>query len=278
MGTDDVCLGNGAPKDPSHFSLPGSLNAKPGETRILLDGKIPTHYRLGVTHRITIIPSNASSDPTWFLVDAASSTTGVGRLSRVGDGNDIQWALKCGDTRAAFFSPKNAPVDILWTAPNSSSDFEGVPFGNKASKAVALRVAAATSLGNISVNAVILNSTAAPLPAHEKKYFCVYARAAKTGGTGIAIPRKQCIGMPVDTPGASTMSACEAECYIGNGTYFCARCSHVYDPAKDDPVHRRAFEDLPDSWVCPTCGAPKSAYAKQIINNTGGGTSIWAHH
>merc|ERR1712039_777165 len=40
--------------------------------------------------------------------------------------------------------------------------------------------------------------------------------------------------------------------------YQCAICNHVYDPVKDGSG--RAFEDLPDSWVCPVCGVPKSLY------------------
>ena len=39
------------------------------------------------------------------------------------------------------------------------------------------------------------------------------------------------------------------------GTFFA-----VYDPVKDG--NGTAFEDLPDSWACPVCGAPKSAYTK----------------
>ena len=38
-------------------------------------------------------------------------------------------------------------------------------------------------------------------------------------------------------------------------------CGHIYDPAKGDPDHGippgRAFEDLPDEWVCPVCGREK---------------------
>jgi rubredoxin len=38
----------------------------------------------------------------------------------------------------------------------------------------------------------------------------------------------------------------------------------VYDPQKGDPEGNipagTAFEDLPDNWVCPDCGAPKSSF------------------
>lgn len=45
------------------------------------------------------------------------------------------------------------------------------------------------------------------------------------------------------------------------GTYVCTVCAHVYDPAADGAG--AAFEDLLDSWVCPVCGQPKSAYEPQ---------------
>lgn len=51
-------------------------------------------------------------------------------------------------------------------------------------------------------------------------------------------------------------------------SHKCAICDHVYDAEKDG--NGTAFEDLPDSWVCPVCGAPKSAYTQMLPN-------VWAH-
>ena len=49
--------------------------------------------------------------------------------------------------------------------------------------------------------------------------------------------------------------------------YVCSVCGYVYDPAAGDPDHGikpgTAFEDLPDDWTCPVCGAPKSAFNPQ---------------
>ena len=45
-------------------------------------------------------------------------------------------------------------------------------------------------------------------------------------------------------------------------SYKCTVCQHVYDPVRDGVG--KAFEDLPDTWVCPQCGAKKSAYKKTL--------------
>ena len=46
--------------------------------------------------------------------------------------------------------------------------------------------------------------------------------------------------------------------------YVCTVCNYVYDPELGDPDADIApgtpFEDIPDDWVCPTCGAKKSDF------------------
>jgi len=46
--------------------------------------------------------------------------------------------------------------------------------------------------------------------------------------------------------------------------YVCSVCGYVYDPDKGDPDSGIApgtrFEDIPDSWTCPVCGAEKSMF------------------
>ena len=48
--------------------------------------------------------------------------------------------------------------------------------------------------------------------------------------------------------------------------YKCIVCGYIYDPAIGDPDNGVApgtsFEKLPDSWVCPECGAPKTEFEK----------------
>lgn len=46
--------------------------------------------------------------------------------------------------------------------------------------------------------------------------------------------------------------------------YICVPCTYVYDPEEgdiDNGVHPdTAFEDIPDDWVCPICGASKEEF------------------
>jgi flavin reductase (DIM6/NTAB) family NADH-FMN oxidoreductase RutF/rubredoxin len=50
-------------------------------------------------------------------------------------------------------------------------------------------------------------------------------------------------------------------------SYVCNVCGYVYDPVKGDPDNGIApgtnFEDVPDSWTCPVCGADKSKFEKE---------------
>ena len=49
--------------------------------------------------------------------------------------------------------------------------------------------------------------------------------------------------------------------------YVCSVCGYVYNPEKGDPNNNvpagTKFEDLPDDWSCPVCGAAKSQFEKQ---------------
>ena len=48
--------------------------------------------------------------------------------------------------------------------------------------------------------------------------------------------------------------------------YRCAVCGYIYDPELGDPDSGiepgTPFNDIPDSWVCPVCGADKSSFEK----------------
>ena len=46
----------------------------------------------------------------------------------------------------------------------------------------------------------------------------------------------------------------------------CIVCGYIYDPEAGDPMSGidpgTPFEDLPDDWVCPVCGASKDQFEK----------------
>ncbi len=46
--------------------------------------------------------------------------------------------------------------------------------------------------------------------------------------------------------------------------YQCMVCDHIYDPVEGDPDGGidpgTPFEDIPDDWICPVCGAEKSDF------------------
>ncbi|QLH74363.1 MAG: rubredoxin [Methanomassiliicoccales archaeon] len=45
--------------------------------------------------------------------------------------------------------------------------------------------------------------------------------------------------------------------------YVCPICGYIYDPEKGDPDSGispgTSFEDIPDDWHCPYCGATKNS-------------------
>lgn len=47
-------------------------------------------------------------------------------------------------------------------------------------------------------------------------------------------------------------------------TYTCTICGYVYDEEAGDPEHGIApgtkWEDVPDDWTCPVCGATKDQF------------------
>ena len=49
--------------------------------------------------------------------------------------------------------------------------------------------------------------------------------------------------------------------------YVCTVCGYVYDPEQGDPdsdiAPGTSFDDLPEDWVCPICGAEKSDFEKE---------------
>jgi rubredoxin len=46
--------------------------------------------------------------------------------------------------------------------------------------------------------------------------------------------------------------------------WICSICQYEYDPAQGDPENGVAagtpFEELPEGWTCPICGAGKEMF------------------
>lgn len=46
--------------------------------------------------------------------------------------------------------------------------------------------------------------------------------------------------------------------------YVCTICGYEYDPAEGDEANGiapgTAFEDIPEDWTCPLCGAGKDSF------------------
>ena len=55
--------------------------------------------------------------------------------------------------------------------------------------------------------------------------------------------------------------------------YRCGICTHIYDEAKGDPdtgiKPGTRWEDIPDDWVCPECGATKKAFKLMELDKPG---------
>ena len=153
MGTDDVCTGSGAAHVKSHKSLPATLNARAGDTVLLLDGRPATMSPQNTTngsHVITVVQGEATASqtlPTWFMLDI-----GVGVLTSLPGAPPVSWAVACNGTRASFRADPGSNVSLAWQAPRSGLERPPV-----------LRVATASAMGNISINAAVLALSPDPI-------------------------------------------------------------------------------------------------------------------
>jgi rubredoxin len=54
---------------------------------------------------------------------------------------------------------------------------------------------------------------------------------------------------------------------ISMDRYVCTICGYVYDPEQGDPDNGvaagTAWDDVPDDWECPVCGASKDDFEKE---------------
>jgi rubredoxin len=60
----------------------------------------------------------------------------------------------------------------------------------------------------------------------------------------------------------TTLNELPREVYMQK--YKCSVCGYIYDPEVGDPdggiEPSTAFDDLPDDWACPVCGAAKEEF------------------
>jgi len=67
---------------------------------------------------------------------------------------------------------------------------------------------------------------------------------------------------------ADRLRAAEKFMVIGSGTAACKGCGYEYSPDKGDPdfpvARGTLFQDLPEDYVCPICGAPKSKFESRV--------------
>ena len=81
--------------------------------------------------------------------------------------------------------------------------------------------------------------------------------------------RRNCLRKTMDAFTRQAISVfsqetCEEVARIGN--WKCTVCDYVYIPEFGDPERGippgTPFENLPDSWICPDCGKPKTVFQK----------------
>lgn len=95
-----------------------------------------------------------------------------------------------------------------------------------------------------------------------------YYHAVKGGRSSQNAPTYQ----KIDVPAAGNISASVSQPAVKGKTnmqkYVCKVCGYVYDPVVGDPdggvKPGTAFADIPDTWVCPVCGADKSQFEAQV--------------
>ena len=55
--------------------------------------------------------------------------------------------------------------------------------------------------------------------------------------------------------------------------WICESCGYIYDPEEGDPdggiPPGTAFEDIPDTWFCPVCGARKRDFTLRGLGRRG---------
>ena len=84
------------------------------------------------------------------------------------------------------------------------------------------------------------------------------------GEQGKALSAKDLLG---DDEPAKPQKPDESFMVVGADDFECRSCQYVYDPEKGDAVSGIApgvkFQDLPEDYTCPTCGAGKLQFSSK---------------
>jgi rubredoxin len=81
-------------------------------------------------------------------------------------------------------------------------------------------------------------------------------------GAEIQLLYRRVLGDPTTLlrPRGTTLGAV-SETATSTKRWICESCGFIYDPEEGDPdggiAPGTAFEDIPDDWFCPVCGARK---------------------
>lgn len=75
---------------------------------------------------------------------------------------------------------------------------------------------------------------------------------------GIYPDRSAPLRYPAEPVSAGTTETKQKQLWV------CTSCGFIYDPDEGDPdggiAPGTAFEDIPDNWFCPVCGARKADF------------------
>jgi rubredoxin len=87
------------------------------------------------------------------------------------------------------------------------------------------------------------------------------AEGSSQKATDVSTPSSKNRTKAKPTPSKSSKDSTRKDIYR---KWVCITCGHIYDEALGDETEGfppgTRFEDIPDDWCCPDCGATKEAY------------------
>jgi rubrerythrin len=97
--------------------------------------------------------------------------------------------------------------------------------------------------------------------AESKEHAAIFRKAAQNFGFLTSIENHHANQY---TEALESLDGKEATPKTSTNKWICRQCSMIYDPVMGDPDSGiepgTAFEDIPDDWKCPICGAEKKLF------------------